>query len=144
MLIYIYMAFLRGHWNAESGLVLNEHSLKLLMLELCARGEKRTCGKREEAPRRRCRAWIYVCCVLTASLERINTPGIRRRVVSPPPHQAALPTQRDGHTIIAQCSTKCCEKRPHLRLGPIYSFIYLFIEIIISGRSRAHSRVLCV
>lgn len=39
------MAFLRGHLNAESGWVLNKHSLKLLMLELCARGEKGTCGK---------------------------------------------------------------------------------------------------
>lgn len=40
----MYMAFIRGHWNAESGLVFNEHSLKLLMLELCAR-ENPTCGK---------------------------------------------------------------------------------------------------
>lgn len=41
------MAFLRGCLKAESGLVLNEHSLKLLMLELCARGGKRSCGRRE-------------------------------------------------------------------------------------------------
>lgn len=77
------MAFLRGHLNAESGLVLNEHSLKLLMLERCARGEKRTCGKGRK-PSAEVSSWIYVCCVLTASLERINTPlcaGIIRWIV---------------------------------------------------------------
>lgn len=77
------MAFLRGHLNAESGLVLNEHSLKLLMLERCARGQKRTCGKGRK-PSAEVSSWIYVCCVLTASLERINTPlcaGIIRWIV---------------------------------------------------------------
>lgn len=43
------MALWRGHLDAESGLELNERSLKLLMLELCARGGKRTCGGGREA-----------------------------------------------------------------------------------------------
>lgn len=46
-------------------------------------------------------------------------------------HQAALPTRWDGQTSIAQCSTKCCVKRP-----PLSCLSFLYIFSIISGRSR--------
>lgn len=72
-------------------------------------------------------SWIYVCCVLTASLERIITPlcaGLIRWIVFFS-HQAALPTLWDGHTSIAQCSTKCCVKRPHLRVLSFLNYYYL-------------------
>lgn len=39
------MAFLRGYLNAEFCLVFNEDSLKLLMLELCARRENEPAEK---------------------------------------------------------------------------------------------------
>lgn len=117
------MAFLRGHLNAESGWVLNKHSLKLLMLELCARGEKGTCGKGRK-PSAEVSSWIYVCCVLTASLERINTPLRWNRLLD---FFSPIRQRCPRYTSIAQCSKKAVWS------DPTYEFVFFFT---IPGQNR--------
>ncbi len=114
---------LRGYLNVESRLVFNEYSLKLLMLELCARRENKP-AKREGTINRGVKlqpvSWIYVCCVLTNSLERRNMSHLSGLASTSRVRifflfsQASPPTSTpwDEHTSIAQCSTKCCVKRP--------------------------------
>lgn len=86
------------------------------MLELCARRENEP-AKREGTLNRGSTgvklqpiSWIYVCCVLTISLERrnISLDSFFKNPRATPPTL----TLWDEHTSIAQCSTKCCVKRP--------------------------------
>lgn len=124
MLIYTWR-FLRGHWNAESGLVFNEHSLKPLMLELCARGEKRTCGKGKKPLAEVSKLNLRVLCPnrFTGKDEYASLCWNHSLDWFFFPIRAALPTLWDGHTSIAQCSTKCCVKRPRSRVCLFFYYL---------------------
>lgn len=129
------MAFLRGHLNAESGLVLNEHSLKLLMLERCARGEKRTCGKGRK-PSAEVSSWIYVCCVLTASLERINTPlcaGIIRWIVV---FLFFFPIRQRGPRYGMDIQVLHSAQQNAVWSDPTYMFVFFFYYYYLRSKPR--------
>lgn len=123
---------LRGYLNVESRLVLNEYSLKRLMLELCARGEKQTCEKGGN-PKQRCPSPTYklnlrVLCPNHFTGKEKHLSGLESsawvRIFCLFSQRATPPmlTLWDEHTSIAQCSTKCCVKRPPFPLGLKTSF----------------------
>lgn len=68
-----------GKLNAESRLVLNEYSLKRLMLELCAGAEKQTCKKGEESSSNK-----LTLRVLCPNISEPEAPTTASVVVFPP------------------------------------------------------------